>query len=92
MAARSFTTLGSAAVITGIATLAFAAPASAQYPKDPDGARIEVTTQNPPPTIDDGWQFGQVASGALGGIVLAGVGVGAAAGLRRHNRHLAHPA
>ncbi|HJR39326.1 MAG TPA: hypothetical protein VJ819_13175 [Nocardioidaceae bacterium] len=90
MATRSITRLASAAVVTGIATLAFAGPADAQYPKEPDlGARVEVTGTGTP-TVDDGWELSQIASGALGGIALAGVGVAAAAGLRRHS-HAAHP-
>lgn len=92
MATRTITRLASAAVVTSIASLALAAPASARFPTDPvpkgegsndAGTRIVL--------VEDGWELAQVATGALGGIALAGLGVVAAAGLRRHG-HMAHPA
>jgi hypothetical protein len=90
MASRAVTRLASAAVVTGIATLALPGPAGAVYPKEPDlGARVEVKT--PPPPVSDSFDYTALAGGALGGIALAGVGVAAAAGLRRHQHHLAHP-
>jgi hypothetical protein len=90
MATRPIIRLASAAVVTGIATLAFAGPADAVFPKEPEtGSRIEPVGPATP-TVDDGWELSQIASGALGGIALAGVGVAAAAGLRRHG-HAAHP-
>jgi hypothetical protein len=89
MATRPIIRLASAAVVTGIASLALSGPATAAYPKDPDlGGRIEVKTPAPP--VADSFDYTAVAGGALGGIALVGVGVAAAAGLRRHN-HLAHP-
>lgn len=91
MAIKSITRLAAAAVVTGIATLALSGPASAAFPKAPDvGARVEPTS-TPTTTTDDSFDYTALAEGALGGIVLAGAGVAAAAGLRRHNQHLAHP-
>ena len=90
MARRSITRLAAGAVVTGIATLAIAAPASAVFPKDPFHGVQELTpgTSDPNP---NGWAWYEVTGGALGGIALAGGGVAAAAGLRRRNEHLAHP-
>jgi hypothetical protein len=89
MARRTITRLATGAVVTGIATLAIAAPASAVFPKDPIGGSVIPA---PAPTVNDGWTWYEVTGGALGGIALAGGGVAAAAGLRRRNQHLAHPA
>ena len=88
MARRSITRLAAGAVVTGIATLAIAAPASAAFPKDPTGGSVFPTS---PTVVDEGWQWYEIAGGALGGIALAGGGVAAAAGLRRRNEPLAHP-
>lgn len=94
MAKKSITRLASAAVVTGIATLALAAPASAAFPKDPaiGGDLSRIGDVAPVSTNDSGWELVQVATGAVGGLALAGIGVAAAAGLRRHHDHLAHPA
>lgn len=91
MATRTITRLASAAVVTGIASLALAAPAGAQFPKDPGVGGGIPTDTGGTLTTDEGWSATQLASGALGGLALAGVGIGAAAGLRRH-RQTAHPA
>ena len=97
MAHPTIIRLTSAAVVTGIASLALAAPASAVHPKDPgaevgSGSNVGRISYDDPPLASDGWEFWQVAAGASGGVVLAGMGVAAAAGLRRHQDHLAHPA
>ena len=89
MARRSITRLAAGAVVTGIATLAIAAPASAVSPKDPVGGTVFNVPATP---TDPGWAWYEIAGGAMGGIALAGAGVAAAAGLRRHSQHLAHPA
>lgn len=83
-----------AAFATGIATLALAAPVQAQQVTNPDGGRpgtVVIQTPAPAPT-SAGWQFEQVAVGAAGGLALAGVGIAATAGLRRHGGHYARPA
>lgn len=93
MARTTITRLAAGAVVTGIATLALAAPASTAFPKDPDAMSGTAPGSTPPPVVSDSeWEWYEVATGALGGIALAGIGVGAAAGLRRHNHQVAHPA
>ena len=93
MATRSITRLASAAVVTGIAALALAGPASAEYARDGGASGGTGYTQQGPviTTPDSGWELNQVATGLIAGAVLAGAGVAGAAGLRRHQQ-LAHPA
>jgi hypothetical protein len=97
MAVRPVTRLASAAVVTGVATLAFAAPASAIKPIEPAPDRESssagagsVTPVPAPAPEGTSWDLLPVATGALGGVAVAGAAVAAAAGLRRHN--LARPA
>ncbi|HET6625299.1 MAG TPA: hypothetical protein VFG63_02820 [Nocardioidaceae bacterium] len=92
MATRSITRLATTAVVTGIASLALAAPANAQNPKvePPEMGGASLSLPNPGP-VDNPFDYTALAGGALGGIVLAGAGVAAAAGLRRHRNNLAHP-
>jgi hypothetical protein len=90
MAIRRLTRFASAAVVTGLATLAFAAPASAVYPIEPapdrEGTGSVAPTPVPAPQPEGtSWDVLPVATGALGGVALAGAAVAAAAGLRRHN-------
>lgn len=98
MAVRTITRLASAAVVTGIATLAFATPANAINPHQPDpnsrGSTAGSWNYPPAPTSADEsstWDLLPIATGALGGIALAGATVAAAVGLRRHHQ-AAHPA
>jgi hypothetical protein len=86
MAKTSITRLASAAVVTGITTLAFATPASAMQPPEPVGS----ADTGPVVTEDNGIDWAPLGAGALGGIALAGAGVAAAAGLR-HRRHATSP-
>ena len=83
--------LASAALVTGVTSVALASPASAVVrPPDPDGAGVVVTDTGT--QADQGWEFAQVATGAVGGIALVGAGAAATVMLRRHGRHAAHPA
>lgn len=82
--------LATATVVTGVATVALAAPASAARvaphgDTDPGGGVQSTST-------DQGWEFAQVATGAVGGVVLVGAGAAAVGGVRRHRRQVAHPA
>lgn len=82
--------LASAALVTGVTSVALAAPASARVlPPYPDDG--QVATDNGT-QADPGWEFAQVATGAVGGIALVGAGAAATVLLRRHGRHTAHPA
>lgn len=93
MATRSVTRLASAAVVTGIATLALAAPADAEFQRDggASGGTGYTTEESVTAPSDSGWELTQIATGVLAGAVLAGAGIAGAAGLRRH-QHLATPA
>lgn len=78
--------LASAAVVTGITTVALAAPASAMQVPEPYG---------PPdtgPAVTEGGNgidWGPLGVGAIGGVALIGAGAAAAAGMR-HHRQAAH--
>ena len=89
MAKHTLTRLASGAAVTAVASLALAAPASAMLPKDPT---VDATLFNPS-TAHSGtsWELAQIATGALGGVALAGAGIATATGLRQHNRRVAHP-
>jgi hypothetical protein len=76
------------ALVTGIATLALAAPASAVHTVEPEGGTPDTGTTS----VSTGSGLAQVATGALGGIALAGAGIAVVTGVRRHNHHFAHPA
>ena len=71
------------AFLAGVATLGVAAPAHAEKPAQPDGPGSVL--QGPTVTVDQGWQIGQLAAGALGGILIAGGAVAVGAGIRRHH-------
>lgn len=80
--------LVSATIATGVATLAFAAPASAMVPDPPVTSNISGTTSNTP--VDNGTDWAGIATGAAGGIVIVGAGVAAGVALRRRHEHLPH--
>lgn len=92
MNTRTLTSLASAALVTGVTTLALAAPASAMRVNDPYPGGGDSSTVSPGQPEDDGWQFSQVATGAAGGLAVAGAGAAAAVGLRRHTKRAVHPA
>ncbi|MGZ4458963.1 MAG: hypothetical protein ACXVXB_15195 [Nocardioidaceae bacterium] len=81
--------LASATLVTGVATLALAAPASAIRMPPPG---YDPNPSSTVPQSDQGWELAQVATGAAGGLVLAGAGAGAVIVVRRHRGHAAHPA
>ncbi len=85
--------LTAGALMSAMAGIAFATPASALEAPDPEGAGFYSSTAGGSGTslTDDGWELAQVATGALGGLLVAGMGVAAVAGLRRHQGG-AHPA
>lgn len=95
MAIRTAARLLSAACVTGITTLALAAPAAAYNDSGPgsggglfDGNGSGITTITVQETA---WEVLPIATGVLGGLALAGVGYAAASGVRRR-QHFAHPA
>ena len=85
----SLTRIAAGTFVAGITTLGVAAPAQAQQPSNPDGPGSLVTVST---DTGGGWELAQLATGALGGIVIAGAGVAAAAGLRHRHAHATHAA
>jgi hypothetical protein len=80
--------LASAGVVTGVATIAFAAPASAMQPDPPNYGYDQNTGQ----TVDDGGtNWGLIGGGAAAGVAVLGAGAAAAIGVRRHHHHAPHP-
>jgi hypothetical protein len=82
------TRLGSAAVVTGIATLALASPASAVV-ADPQGGDLGSGSSSI--TVDAGTNWTAVTAGTAGGLAVVGAGVATALTVRRH-RALPHAA
>jgi hypothetical protein len=78
--------LAGSAVVTGVATVALAAPASALEAPDPGNGDL-VFDQNQPATTTstDDSQWLEIGLGALGGLAIAGAGVAAATGLKRRS-------
>lgn len=76
--------LASAATISGIAVLAFAAPASAMV-ADPPGAGEDGSSSTTSVTLDGGTNWTGIAIGGVGGIALFGAGAATAGALRRHH-------
>jgi len=86
---RSLTRAAAGTFVAAVATLGVVAPAHAQQPSNPDGPGSFVTVTS---DSGNGWELAQLATGALGGIVIAGAGVAAAAGLRHRSAHATHSA
>lgn len=82
--------LASTALVTGVTAVALAAPASARVlPPYPDDGVVGTDNGT---QADQGWEFAQVATGAVGGIALVGTGVAATLLVRRRGRRTTHPA
>jgi hypothetical protein len=79
--------LASAGVVTGVATIAFAAPASAMQPDPPNYGYNQDVGQ----TVDDGTNWALIGGEAAVGVAVLGAGAAAAIGLRRHHHHAPHP-
>lgn len=75
--------LSSAAVVTGIATLAFASPAGAQV-ADPPGYGSDGSSSNSSTTSDNGVNWTELTAGGAGGLVVVGAGVATVLTMRRH--------
>ena len=85
--------VAASALVGTAASVALVAPAQAMLLKDP-GVDVPAPAHSTTTTHTDsgGWQLLQVGVGAAGGVVLAGVAVGAAAGLHRRRPRAAHTA
>jgi hypothetical protein len=81
--------IASATVVTAVATLSLAAPASAMLP-DPQGGAITGSSTGGA-TVDDGTNWTGIAAGGAGGVAVVGAGVATVIVLRRH-RHEPHAA
>lgn len=102
MSPRTPYTFAAAAIVSGVAGLALAAPAAAMVDPAPPPAS-EVTLQhtqhggslNQTPTVptsvtEDDSPWAEIGVAALGGLAIAGVAIGASVAVRR--RSVAHPA
>lgn len=93
MGIRTVTRLASAAVAGGVATLALAVPAQADMIlPDAGGSGSWTGGSDTASSSDSAWEVLPVATGALGGLALAGLGFAAVVGVRRRNANVAHPA
>lgn len=72
-----------------VASFALAGPAQAQLPPEPPQGGETPAVVTVPAPAESGWDFGQVAAGAAGGVVLVGAAV-ALSGTRRHHGRMAH--
>lgn len=80
----SLTRLATTAIATGFAGLAFAAPASALEAPDPEvGTLVTPGPSTTTSTDDSNWL--EISLGAVGGLVIAGAGIAAVAGVRHRN-------
>lgn len=80
----TLTRFATTALVAGFAGLAFAAPASALEAPDPEvGGLVNPSGGSSTTSSDDPWM--EIGIGALGGLVLAGAGVAAAAGIRHRS-------
>jgi hypothetical protein len=76
--------LATTALVTGFASLALAAPASALEAPDPEIGNIVSPSSSSTTSTDDGnWM--EISLGALGGLVIAGAGIAAVVGVRHRN-------
>ena len=80
MTRTRITRLAAATVATGVASLAFAAPAVAMESNNPGNTGTPGETA-PSPSDETPWM--EITIGALGGLALAGAGVAAAQSVRR---------
>lgn len=84
MTRRSLHRLTTTALVTGFASLALAAPASALKAPDPEmGNAVSSGSSSTTPSGDDNWM--EISLGALGGVVIAGAGIAAVTGVRQRN-------
>ena len=83
MTRKSPAVAAAGAFLAAVAASGVAAPVHAEEPAQPDGPGSVL--QGPTVTGDQGWQIGQLAAGALGGILIAGGAVAVGAGIRRHH-------
>jgi hypothetical protein len=79
----SLTRLATTAIATGFAGLAFAAPASAFEAPDPELGNIVSPGPSTTSSEDSNWL--EIGLGAAGGLVLAGAGIAAVAGVRHRS-------
>ena len=84
MNSSSLTRLAAGVLVTGVAGVAFAAPAGAVNAINPDTGNA-VQEQAPVADSGDDGNWAEIGLGALGGLVLAGAGVAAATGVRRRS-------
>lgn len=89
MTTRSLTRLAAASVVTGVAGIALATPASAMVDPAPNGAGSSSTPSTTSSATDDS-PWAEIGVAVVGGVALAGVGIAAGSAVRR--RSLAHTA
>lgn len=76
--------LATTALVTGFASLALAAPASALEAPDPEiGNAVSGNSTATTSSEDGNWM--EISLGALGGLAIAGAGIAAVAGVRHRN-------
>jgi hypothetical protein len=75
--------MATTALVTGFASMALVAPASALEAPDPDAGNIVSPAPSTTSTDDGNWM--EISLGALGGLVIAGAGIAAVAGIRHRN-------
>jgi hypothetical protein len=75
--------LSSAAVVTGIATFAFASPAGAQV-ADPPGYGSDGSSNTHTTTLNGGVNWTEITAGSAGGLAVVGAGVATVLSMRRH--------
>lgn len=76
--------LATTVLVTGFASLALAAPASALEAPDPEiGNAVSGNSTATTSSEDGNWM--EISLGALGGLAIAGAGIAAVAGVRHRN-------
>jgi hypothetical protein len=81
--------LASAAVVAGISTVVFAAPAHAMMP-DPPGYGYDSTSSTTPSSTvvqNDGTNWSLIGAEAAAGVALVGAGAAGVILVRRHHHH-----